>query len=128
IENRTAMYQWFNRATSVGAPDVEEPKLTIEQDETLQCTPKGQVAGLKSRAIPDFTRVRAQELAKSHKPLEAEALAKAVTEVLRLPASGAQDRAEAPDYRILRSSSNRKYPPRFVGTYAVETEPGVHAL
>jgi pimeloyl-ACP methyl ester carboxylesterase len=32
------------------------------------------------------------------------------------------------DYRILRPSAGRNYPKRNAATYAVETEPGVHAL
>ncbi|MCP4816665.1 MAG: prolyl oligopeptidase family serine peptidase, partial [Planctomycetaceae bacterium] len=44
-ENREAMYQWFNRATSASSSN-KEPDLQIEEDKTLWCTPQGQVAGL----------------------------------------------------------------------------------
>ena len=122
VENRQAMYRWFNRATGK-AGDGREPKLTIEKDETLWCTPRGQVAELGSKPVFAFTADRSKELAKQRKPVEGEALAAALTDVLKLaPRSG------VPDYRILRPTAARKYPTRYAGTYAVETEPGVHAL
>ncbi len=128
IENRTSMYRWFNRVTGIGPADVEEPKLTIEKDETLQCTPAGQVAGLKSISVPTFTREKSIALGKA-RPAVGEALRAAVAEVLRIPAGGQGDgRGDAPDYRILRPSANRRYPTRFAATYAVEVDPGVHAL
>src|SRR5262249_7737844 len=49
-ENREAMYQWFNRVTGVSDRQTE-PDLTIEKDETLQCTKSGQVAELESRTV-----------------------------------------------------------------------------
>ena len=38
VENREAMYRWFNRATGQG-DTATEPAVTIETDETLACTP-----------------------------------------------------------------------------------------
>ena len=38
-ENREAMYRWFNRCTGISDAKTE-PKLTIEKDETLWCTPQ----------------------------------------------------------------------------------------
>ena len=61
-ESREAMYRWFNRATGAGDAS-DEPSLTIEKDETLWCTPKGQVSELQSRPIYSFTAETAKTLA-----------------------------------------------------------------
>jgi cephalosporin-C deacetylase-like acetyl esterase len=122
-ENREAMYGWFNQVTGVSKGHTE-PALVIEKDEVLRCTPHGQVAGLKPRTVFSFTREMSQALAATRQPLADAALRSAITEVLQLPAPvGA-----APDYRILRPSSGRRYPARNSATYAVETEPGIQAL
>ncbi len=122
-ENREAMYRWFNRAT--GSPhDGQEPAITIEKDETLQCTPHGQVAELGARTLFDFTRAKSQELATHRAALSGEALRAAVTTALRLPPRP----PGAPEYRILRPLAGRGYPQPHATTYAVETEPGVFAL
>jgi len=121
-ENREAMYRWFNRATGISQATTE-PKLPLEKDETLWCAPGGQVAELKSRTVFSFTRARSQELGKARRKLEGKELVQAVTNLLKLPPRG-----PAPDYRILRSIGGRKYPKKHSTTYAVETEPGVHAL
>jgi dienelactone hydrolase len=122
-ENREAMYQWFNRAT--GISDAErEPALTIEKDETLQCTPEGQVAGLKSRTVFSFTSEKSRVLAKSRGQLQGEELRKHVASALSLEVRA----TEPPEYRILRPLRERRYPRRFATTYAVESEPGVFAL
>jgi dienelactone hydrolase len=122
-ENREAMYRWFNKATGISDAQTE-PKLTIEKDETLQCTPQGQVAELKSRSVFLFTSEQSQTLASSRKALSGDELKEAVSEVLRLP----KLEGGAPNFRILRPVRNRNYPKRFATTYAVETEPGIFAL
>ena len=123
-QNREAMYQWFNKATGI-SQETSEPALTIEKDETLQCTPDGQVRGLQSRTVFSFTGEKAASLAKSRPKLDDKSLKKTITEVLRLPASLPQN---APDYRILRTSGSRRYRAKAHATYAVETEPGIHAI
>ena len=124
--NREAMYGWFNRHTGAAAP-AAEPALTIEKDATLQCTPRGQVGADAPATVFAFTRDRARALAAARGRVEGPALTRAVAAALRLPAPDAAP-AAAPDYRILRPSPGRRYPKRFAATYAVETEPGVHAL
>ncbi len=121
-ENREAMYRWFNRAT--GVSDVQsEPEITIEEDETLWCTPKGQVCELDSRTIFSFTKEKAETLANTRSTLRGAALRDAVTETLKLtPNRG------IPEYRILRPSRSRRYPKPNSATYAVNTERGIHAL
>ncbi len=142
IENREAMYSWFNRATGTTTPPSDrqfdgtlhataevpfaaEPKITIEKDETLWCTPRGQVAAdATTRSVFDFTREKATRLSAARRPLQGEALQRAVSKVLKLPA----DRGGVPDYRNWRYLGRRGYPTRHAMAYAVETEPGIHAI
>ncbi|QDT45608.1 Alpha/beta hydrolase family protein [Gimesia alba] len=121
-ENREAMYEWFNQATGVSS-ESQEPKLTIEKDETLWCTPKGSVADLGSKPIHVFTAERSKELAQQRKLKKGAALKSAVADTLRLKhAEG------TPDYRILRNRGGKNYPLKYAITYAVETEPGIQAI
>ena len=119
---REEMYRWFNRATKVSAA-TSEPELTMEKDETIWCTPHGQVAELKPRSVFAFTRDASAALARQRGAVAGAALTRAMVEVLKLP-----QREGVPEYRILRPSTGRQYPKRYAGTYAVETEPGVFAL
>jgi dienelactone hydrolase len=121
-ENREAMYRWFNRCTGVSDAKTE-PTLVLEKEETLWCTPHGQVAELKSRPIYSFTEEKSRTLASKRRNLEGEALERAVTETLRLPR-----RTGTPEFRILRPLPDRKYPLRHALPYMVETDPGVHAI
>jgi hypothetical protein len=116
------MYRWFNRATGISDAQ-KEPPLTVEKDETLWCTPRGQVVDLKPRTVFSFTREKSQALAGSRPKLTGDELAEAVDSVLKLP-----PRDGPPRYRILRTIGSRKYPkPHFV-TYVVATEPPAQAL
>ena len=121
-ENREAMYGWFNRATKVSDGQTE-PELTIEKDPAIWCTPNGQVCELDSRTVFSFTKEKSEALKAGRKPLEGAALTGAVSKALNLP-----PRRGTPDYRILRALRSRKFPKPHFTTYAVETEPGVHAL
>ena len=114
--NREAMYRFFGKVTGIAAPAVE-PVMKIESDADLQCTPEGQVARLGSKMLMAYTREKAEALAAKRRPLQGEALSKAVREVLKLPALP----KSAPDYRILRSAGGRRYPTQSYCTYAVET-------
>jgi dienelactone hydrolase len=120
--NREAMVRFFGAIAGIPIAD-EEPQLTMESDETLQCTPDGQVMGLGSRTVASFTRERSQELAKNRPMWSESELQKKIAEVLKLPA-----RNGTPDYRILRSVGNRHYPTKSYCTYAVETESGIQAI
>ncbi|HSI15336.1 MAG TPA: hypothetical protein VK961_25035, partial [Chthoniobacter sp.] len=121
-ENREAMYRWFNHVTKISEATTE-PALTIEKDETLWCTPHGQVAELKPRNVFFFTQQRSQELKLKRGAVEGDALKTTVRDILHLPESQG-----VPDYRILRPSSGRRYPKKFAATYTVETEPGIFAV
>jgi dienelactone hydrolase len=72
-ENREAMYGWFNKATGA-AKGQKEPPIKLEKDETLWCTPKGQVAALKSKTVFDFTRDAAMLFKRTRKSPNFEAL------------------------------------------------------
>jgi dienelactone hydrolase len=122
-ESREAMYQWFNRATRI-CDAKSEPELTIEKDETLWCTPHGQVCELDSRPVYSFTKAKSQALAKKRqKDLSGDELAQRVTKILRL-----KKPVRGPAYRILRNWRSRRYPKRRWTTYVVETEPGICAV
>ena len=120
-ENREAMYQWFNRATGI-SDEKKEPEIVIEKDETLWCTPRGQVAGLSSKPIFAFTREKSVALRKHRVRLDGAALRRTVAEVLRLPPLG-----PAPGYRILRPQRAEGYPKTHALTYLVETEHRIQA-
>jgi cephalosporin-C deacetylase-like acetyl esterase len=123
-ENREAMYRFFNSVVGYPAP-AGEPALTIEKDETLWASPRGQIGTEPGvRTIASFTREKAAALAAKRGEVSGDALLRAVREGLRLPTLP----AAAPDFRILRNAGARGYPARRYCTYAVETEPGIFAL
>lgn len=121
-ENREAMYRWFNHVTKA-SDATAEPKLTIEKDETLYCTPTGQVAPLKSRTVFAFTAEKSRALAKKRARLNERDVPALVKAALKMPA-----RDGVPEYRILRALSGRKYPKATASVYAVETEANVFAV
>ncbi len=141
-ENREAMYSWFNRATGTAAGNTDrqfdgvlrstsdvgftaEPEITIEKDETLWCTSKGQIAATENaRTVFDFTREKSKELASARKKPSGAALRRAVADVLKLPAN----RGGVPDYRTWRYLGARGYPTKYAMAYTVDTEPGIHAI
>lgn len=120
--NREAMYGWFNRQTGI-AQGQKEPALKLEKPEDLYCTPKGQVGEAKPATIFSINRDLARQMSAARKTVSGDALRRALNATLKLPA-----REGAPDYRILRPNTGRAYPKRYAATYAVETEPGIHAL
>lgn len=141
-ENREAMYSWFNRATGLSSDDANrtfdgvltstadvefaaEPEITIEKDETLRCTEKGQVATLDgTRTVFDFTREKSKQLRSDRKSLSGTALQRAVADVLKLPAK----RKSVPDYRNWRHLNARGYPTKYAMAYTIDTEPGIQAI
>ena len=121
-ENREAMIRWFNRATGVSDAQTE-PVLIIEKDETLQCTAGGQVFELSPRTVAAFTRERSLALSGRRPHSRGPDLIRSVSDLLKLP-----KRVGTPDYRILRPRRPRQYPSPRATVYAVETEPGIHAV
>lgn len=141
-ENREAMYSWFRHVDGLtdqpqdgqfggvleSAADVrftEEPDITIEEDETLWCTPDGQVADLDgTRSVFDFTREKSLQLSSDREKRSGDLLRNTVTDVLRLPASW----KGAPPYRIYRHLRSRGYPSPNAVAYTVRVEPEIHAI
>ena len=121
VENREAMYRFFNRA--VGLPPIEsEPEPVVEKDEVLWCTPHGQVAELKSRTVFSFTSEKSRELSAKRKPIGGDELKAALRDTLKLPSTDTP-----PEYRILRPI-RRNYPKPHATHYAIETEPNMFAV
>ncbi len=121
VENREAMYQWFNGVTKIS--DLQkEPKVVVEKDETLWCTPEGQVAKFGSRSLFSFTDQKAKALVGANKKGVAE-LTTRIKSVLKMPKGNPN-----PDYRILRSIRDTDFPKPIANVYAIETEPEVFAL
>jgi cephalosporin-C deacetylase-like acetyl esterase len=123
-ENREAMYAWFNKATGVNA-DGNEPQLTIEEDKTLWCTPKGQVGLEGSKSLFQFTKERSKALAQARRPLEGEALKRAVAETLKVSPSKGEV-----DYRILRpiERSAEIGGRKWMTPYLLQSEPGIDVM
>lgn len=116
-DGREAMYAFFNRHAGVDAPSAE-PELTIEEDETLQCTETGQVDDMDARCVFDFTREKSQRLARERgRPSGAE-LERRVRRLLDLP-----ERDGPPEYRVLRPWTRRNYARRYASQFLLETEP-----
>lgn len=143
-ENREAMYSWFDQATGLATirtkipPQFDgvlqtaidlaytpEPDMTIEKDQTLWCTPQGQVAPLEgTRSVFDFTSETSKQLQAARKPLQGEPLKAAVKEVLKL--TEIADRR--PNARIYPALGSRGYPKKQATAYAIDTEPGIQAI
>lgn len=119
--NREAMYGFFNEVTRASQGH-SEPALTLEKDETLWCSPKGQVELLESRTMFSFTKAASEAMTAKRGEPEPQALRTLVDGIVP------ERPAEAPDYEILRPVGNRKYPKASFTTYAVQTELGVRAI
>lgn len=126
-ENREAMYRFFNSITKVSDAEAE-PEITIETDEDLWCTAKGQVDLEEgTRTVFDFTKARAERLAKSRaeEKRDLAALREVTSRSLRLPPR----EEEPPRVRIVRAhGGNRNYPKPHWINYLVESEPGIVAV
>ena len=119
--NREAMYGFFNEQTRI-AQGGTEPALTIEKDEVLWATPKGQVEPLGSKTVMSFTTDTSKELAAKRGELDAATIRQRVAALI--PSRP----ATAPDAQILRVINGRQYPTKSGTAYAVETEPRVRAI
>jgi pimeloyl-ACP methyl ester carboxylesterase len=120
--NREVTYRVFNAAAGVKSDNIE-PEITVEKDETLWCTPRGQVGYEKARTIFSFTRERSEQLSKTRPTLDEPGLRAALRNVLKLP-----NISGVPDYKIMRSGPKRDYPAKGHGTFVVATEPGIGAI
>lgn len=120
--NRVAMYGWFNKVTK-NVNFKGEPDLIIEKEETLWCTPHGQVGATNQETVYSLSGQLSASLRKKRNPLAGEALKKAIVSVLKLPQTKG-----VPEYNILRPGTARLYPKKYAATYAVETEPGIYSI
>ena len=116
IENREAMYGFFNKHAGVRAPK-KEPELTLEAQEDLWCTKSGQVDELKPATVHDFVREQSRQLATERGQVSGDELVRSARKLLNLP-----ERDGPPWYRILRPTSGRQWPRTCAATYLVETE------
>ncbi len=123
-DNREAMYRWFNQVTKISNMS-EEPPVTPEKNDVLLCTQKGQVNVSGSRPVFSFIAEKSVSLKKQRQILSGNELKKAVISVLKLSSPDS-----LPDYRVLygNARTDRYYPKRYSGQYAVETEPGIFSL
>jgi cephalosporin-C deacetylase-like acetyl esterase len=123
IENREAMYQWFNKATGISDAKTE-PKLTIEKEADLWCTKSGQVSELKSRTVFSFTKEQSESFTATRGKRDLGGFKRTmIAAALKLG-----ERDGVPDFRILRPATGRRYPNPHATTYAVETEKGIFAV
>ena len=116
-DGREAMYAFFNRHADVDASG-SEPELTIEDDETLQCTETGQVDDMGAKSVFDFTREKALRLAKRRGEPSGEELRRRVRKLLDLP-----ERDGPPPYRVLRPWTKREYARERANQFLLITEP-----
>jgi len=116
---REAMYAFFNRACGKDASG-REPRVTVEPDESVQVTSTGQVSERKPKTVFSFTKETSQALAERRSPLRCEDLQRCLRRMLNVPV-----RRPVPDYRILPTPTDRKYPRKFAASYGVETEAGI---
>ena len=123
IENREAMYRFFNRVTHISDAQTE-PALVIEKDETLWASPGGQIGATgQARSVFSFCQEASRNFETKRGEVNGDALKKAARDLLKLP-----EARGVPDYRILRAAGNRKYGAKGYASYAVETEPGIQAI
>jgi dienelactone hydrolase len=120
--SREEMYSMFNMAANISGPSTEPPLIT-EKQETLWCTPNGQVGESAPRTVFSFSEEFSRSLRAERKILRDEDLRQAVVKALKMPAAEG-----IPDFRIFRVGQSRGYPKRFAASYAVETEPGIFAF
>jgi len=117
IENREAMYRFFNKHTGKDE-SAKEPKLSIEPEENLWCTESGQVDELKPATVFDFTRQKSEKLAEKRGEVSDAKLLRCAKRLLNLP-----KRSGPPHYRILRPLTGREWPRPAAAVYLLETEP-----
>ena len=122
LANREAMYRFFNKVTGA-SKEQKEPAITIEKDEDLWASPKGQVSEMNSLTLMSFTRDKAKALAEGRKLVKPATVVKKVRDLLNIT-----HLRDAPDYRILRSAGSRKYPSKGYCCYAVETALHIEAI
>jgi len=113
-DNREAMYRGSAARAAAGGALRTSPD--NGEDETLWCTPRGQVADLQRE--PSSPSLRKSHAACARNAVsDRRKTAPAVVEILKLPRRAGVPITDSPP------SSSRRYPKKNAATYAVETEP-----
>lgn len=120
--NREAMYRFFNSVTKISDAKAE-PAITIEKDETLWCSPKGNVDELGSKLLSTFTQEKSLALKKQLSEMPHGDVATTLRGLLKMP------KTKAPlTYRILRTAGARKYPSKGYCCYALKVDEQVELI
>lgn len=122
IENREAMYKFFNKHAGITKFDGKEPEHKPFAEKETYCTPDGQVASIPGiKMIRHFTMEIADRLSANRPSPNGGELRKLFSGKygLNLP--------EVPYYRILRHTAQHINTPmvRYFNRFAVETEPNM---
>jgi len=118
-ELREAMYAFFGQHSGVRI-SAREPRLRIENQETLCVSRTGVLVREGSKRVFDFTRAQADELLARRKPLSRKNLKHTLAKMLVLP-----KRSRPPHFRILAPHRAGNF--RFQN-FVLETEPGIQAV
>ena len=116
---REAMYGFFAKHSGLKVAS-QEPRLRLEPEEGLWATKRGLAVREGSRLVLDFTRAKAETLAKRRGRVAPARLRQILAETLVLP-----KRQGPPHHRIL--ATMRVGTLRFQN-FALDTEPGIQAL
>jgi len=121
IKNREAMYKFFLKHAGVKGKAFE-PEIKLENHENLRASKSGQILkDIKSaKAVFEFTKENAQELAKKRKKLTAKELAKTVASMLCVKPDDS-----VPYYRKLRDLCADGH---VINRFAIESEPGIQPI
>ncbi|MFN4227452.1 MAG: alpha/beta hydrolase family protein [Candidatus Ratteibacteria bacterium] len=97
-----------------------EPKISIENEETLFCTKKGNVILDGSKPLYEIIKEKADKIIISRKKLNEDVLKSELLKILNIP-----ENIKVPHFRVLRPVSIKKEP---IGRYAVETEEDIWVI
>lgn len=122
VENREAMYGWFLKHARVKG-SAKEPEVEIVKEERLFATKSGNVSELGGLRVFEFNAKTAARLKRERRPLSGDALRKAAMRLLSMPKIKAP-----PRMRPLRDSGGYDEATGKGIEFAIETEPGVHAI
>jgi cephalosporin-C deacetylase-like acetyl esterase len=120
---REATYAWFDRWLKDAAVEAREPEIFTEKDETLQCTPTGQVVtSLGGKRLCDFSHAEAERLLQRLEGLRREPafrtnLVAKVRDRLALPAVPLEPRPK----KIAETEAGDL----LIEKLLIETEPGI---
>ena len=118
-ELREAMYGFFGRHAGLRV-SAKEPRIRIEEEETLRATRSGLVIRHGSKKVIDFTREKADALARQRGRVPAKKLKTVLKRALVLPR-----RVGPPHHRVLTGFHLGK---TLCQNFSLDTEPGIQAI